>query len=274
MRTQPLNLITVLGVVLIAGTAWSADETNRVGRDFVCKPTGGVQTCHQGALLVDDVTMAILAGAPDHLVIDTAKWITQKDFSDSLGYTLHTQRVTQIALRDGLRIDPVTATIQRRAEVARATRFLIPLSSINTRVEGNTGFAKLFAKEMDSRTRYSAAGADICTTTQRARFCVRLPDVTGLNFSQMCNRTPAVPVSVFDSMLPHFNGSDWNRHTMLAVEVEMINRTPIAIDGARIVTARPISLLVYNLGYVMGSKSAVVVPSKTITEGDTSALKN
>lgn len=250
--------VLVVAAMVAPGRAQAAPAD--VGREFVCNPADGRQTCMQGVLLVDDITMAVLAGAPDHLALDTARWVTQSDFREELGYLRYTQRVTQLAFRDGLSLSPLSAVVNRRVEVNRAKRFLIPVGPVETlKIHGQPGFVRLVAKDMDSRTRYSPEGADICSTTLRARFCVRLPDVKGITLSQLWNRVPAFMTALFEGMTPHFMSTEWMSKTMLAVEVEMLERTPVSIDGARVVTARPVSLVVYNLGYLAGSKSALVL---------------
>lgn len=250
-------LLAMLVLMIISPSASAADPLT-VGREFVCNPVDGRQTCLQGVVLADDVTMALIAGAPDYQAMDTARWVTQSDFSEELGYQRYTQRVTQLAFRDGLNISPLSAVVNRRQEVQRAKRFLIPVGPIETIKEAG-GFFRLRARDMDSRTRYTPEGADICTTTKRSRFCVRLPDVTGVTLSQRWNQTLPVMGAIFEGYTPHFMSEDWKRHTMLAVEVELIDRTPVAIDGARTVTAKPVSLVVYNLSRLVSSKNALIV---------------
>jgi hypothetical protein len=222
----------------------------------------------QGVLLADDITLALLTGASDRVAEETARWVVTQDHSGSISWAQHTPRMTALAFREGLRLNTRSTVLNRRLEVSRAQSFLLPIGRIETLADkqellskgGTNGFSKLRAVNDASRIRYSNEGADVCSTTPTARFCIRLPLlVGGKTYADAWNALPPIPDSSWDSAVPSFRSQDW-LNTFLGVQVEVRDRSVQAIDGARIVRATPVKLVMFNLGYLAGTASFEVQP--------------
>lgn len=250
-------IVAMLMVAVSAGTL-----AQSVGRPFSCSPQNGVSTCMQDVLLLDDITMAVLTGASDEVVEATVDWVTQARAAGAKDFGVYTQRLTALAFRDGLNLAPRKTALHRRAEVGKTNRFLLPFASIKTMPKHDCGpmfcsdskqFFKLEAIEYQSRVSYSADGVDVCSTTSRNRFCVRLLGVDpSQKLSRPWNAMGERPGEAFAAARPHFGSDEWNKNTLLGVEIEVVDRKPMAIDGARFITARPVRLVMFNHGYLGG----------------------
>lgn len=256
MKTK--NIIAA--ILMVAASAGAMAQG--VGRPFSCSPQNGVSTCMQDVLLLDDITMAVLMGASDEVVETTAAWVTQAGSTGKRDFEVYSQRLTALAFRDGLNLSPRKAAVHRRAEVNKTNRFLLPFASIKTIPKHDCGlmfcsdskqFFKLEAIEYQSRISYSADGVDVCSTTASNRFCVRLLGMSpSQKLSGQWNAMDVRPGEVFAAARPHFGSAEWNTKTLLGVEIEIVDRKPKAIDGARVVTARPVKLVMFNHGYLGG----------------------
>lgn len=234
-----------------------------VGKDIVCNPHDGVSTCMQGVLLMDDITMSIVTGASDEVVENTANWVKETSFKDARDFSAFTPRLVALAFKDGLSISPRKVALKRRVEVLNAKRFLLPIAQIRTIAEKVCGlmecsdskeFFRLTAFENESRVKYSADGADVCTTTKDNRFCVRLigagPKPT---IADQWNKLPPMPASGFATVRPSFRSAEWEANTLLGVEIEILDAKPMAVDGARMITARPLRLVMFNHSFLAAS---------------------
>ena len=256
MMFRAMIRLAVVAAVAASGAAYAQG----VGRPFVCNPVEGVSTCMQSVLLLDDVTMAVATGASDEVVENTIAWVGKATEDKGRDFAVHAQRLTALAFRDGLNLAPRKTAVHRRAEVAQTKHFLLPFAEISTVAKNDCGalmcsaskeFFKLQAVEHKSRITYSEDGIDVCTTTDRNRFCLRLVGMpAGSNLSGTWNAMGVMPKSAFEKVLPVFGSAEWNKNTLLGVEIEVLDRAPQAINGARTIIAKPLRLVMFNHGFV------------------------
>lgn len=232
-----------------------------VGKDIVCNPRDGVSTCMQGVLLMDDITMSIVTGASDEVVENTANWVKETSYKGARDFSAFTPRLVALAFKDGLSISPRKVALMRRVEVLNAKRFLLPLAQIRTIAEKGCGlmecndskeFFRLTAFENESRVKYSADGSDVCTTTKANRFCVRLIGAGSKpTIADQWNKLPPMMASSFATVRPSFRSAEWEENTLLGVEIEIMDAKPMAVDGARMITARPLRMVMFNHSFLV-----------------------
>lgn len=258
------KLKLMVGLIVLATCASFASATDlQVGREFVCKPVNEVNTCMQGTLLADDVTMALLAGVTPAKASEVARWVVGGRRAEDLGFSKHAVRLSALAFKSDVRITQEQVLLARRAEVDRASRFLVPFGRVETLTRGaqmgNAGKAyKFSAIEDASRVRYSANGIDICSTTSSGRFCVRLPLLkSGKTLAQAWDAVPLLPAEAFAQSQPAFMSSAWRDHTFVGVEVEVENKAVMLVNGERIVPAKPLQMVMFNVGYLIGSADVI-----------------
>ena len=239
-----------------------------VGKDIVCNPRDGVSTCMQGVLLMDDITMSIVTGASDEVVENTANWVKETSFKDARDFSVFTPRLVALAFKDGLSISPRKVALLRRVEVLKAKRFVLPIAQIRTLATNlpcgllacskSEEFFQLTAFENESRVKYSPDGADVCTTTKDNRFCVRLIGVGPKpTIADQWNKLPVMPASGFATVRPSFRSAEWEANTLLGVEIEILDSKPMAVDGARMITARPLRMVMFNHSYLAGAPLSI-----------------
>jgi hypothetical protein len=238
------------GLALCAGLNVQAQGVNR---PFLCQPRNGESTCMRDVLVADDVTLAVLAGATDEYVEESVNWVRSLR-DDERGWNQVTRRMSVLAMRGALEVDPRKLTVLRRADVKKTRKYLVPVARINSSPVGSDGLAMVMhAIESDSRISYGDTFADICSTTTKRRYCVR---VDGLSKAK---RVAAVWAPFENQMLANFRAAtpevmslDWQNWTMLGVELELTDAAPKAINGARTVRATAKRLVLFNDSYLAG----------------------
>jgi hypothetical protein len=245
----------LLGVTQLLTPGFAADigtAAIRVHRPINCDGGG----CMQDVAMLDDVTLALLTNAPDSDAADSVNFVRSIKPELERGWNENTPRIAVLGIA-GFNSQPVrTIVTARRADTLKFNKFLIPIMKIDAAIDDAGKGVQLHPIVNDDRVRVNATYTDVCSTSNTRQYCVRIENIGKANSPAAIFAAAGLSsnmIAVFESHAPSPGSSDFNK-MLLSLEVEVIDRKPIAVDGARIIRVRATRMVVHNLDVILSVK--------------------
>ncbi|WP_423600917.1 hypothetical protein [Roseateles sp. MS654] len=242
--------------VLMAATAAHSAVGVSVNRPIICNPdSSGRCTCMQDVAMLDDVTMALVTNAPDSDAADAVDFVRAIKPDQERGWNANSPRIMVLAMAGATGLPSRSIVVARRADVARYSKFLVPIMKLDGGVDATSKGVTLRPIPSDERAKVRDSYTDVCSTTDKRQWCIRIEGIGKNNTPEMLFQSAGFGHNLIDIFMPHtpsIGSPDWNKMFM-SIQVELIDRTPIAIDGARVVRARPIGLVVHNVDVILST---------------------
>lgn len=258
----------IIAAVLTAAGAAQAAVGVSVNRPIICNPdASGVSTCMRDVAMMDDVTMALVTNAPDSDAADTVEFVRVIRPEQERGWNANSPRLSVLAMAGANSLPARSIVVARRADVAQFNKYLIPVMKLDGALHASGKGVALRPLPSDERAKARDGYTDVCSTTAKRQFCVRIEGIGKANSPEALFRAAGFEDNLIDIFLPHVpsvGSPDWNR-MYLSLEVELIDRKPMAIDGARYVRARATKLVVHNLDVIMSTTLGAPAPAQPKT---------
>lgn len=256
------HLLFVAG--LLASTVAHSAVGVQVNRPIICNPdASGASTCMQDVLMMDDVTMALVANAPDSDAADSVDFIRALKPEQERGWNANTPRIAVLGIAGAMSLPARSIVVARRADVAKTTKYLVPIMKLDGALDALGKGVELRALPSDERAHVRDTYTDVCSTTNKRQYCIRIEGIGKANSPEMLFKAAGFEKNLSDVFQPHvpsLDSPDWNK-MFLSLEVELIDRTPQAIDGARVVHARATKLVVNNLDIILSATLRAPAPA-------------
>lgn len=255
----------ILSVAVLSTSAAQAAVGVSVNRPIICNPdASGASTCMRDVAVLDDITLALLTNAPDSDVADTVEFIRSIKPEQERGWNANSPRLTVLALAGAGALPARSIVVARRAEVAGFNKYLVPVMKLDGAIHATGKGVQLRPLPSDERAKVRDGYTDVCSTTAKRQFCIRIEGIGKANSPEALFQAAGFENNLIDIFLPHVpsvGSPDWNR-MYLSFEVELLDRTPQAIDGARYVRARATKLVVHNLDVIMSTTLGAPAPAQ------------
>lgn len=227
-----------------------------VNRPIICNPDStGRSTCLQDVAMLDDVTMALVTNAPDSDAADAVEFVRAIKPDNERGWNANSPRLMVLAMAGATGLPARSIVVARRADVARFNKYLVPVMKLDGAIDAAGKGVVLSPIPSDERAKVRDTYTDVCSTTDKRQWCIRIEGIGKNNTPESLFKAAGFEHNLTDIFLPHtpsIGSPDWNK-MLLSIQVELIDRKPLAIDGARVVRARPIGLVVHNVDVILST---------------------
>lgn len=250
MKFKIFTLKTAMLATLFAAVSSASAIGIQVNRPIDC-----ASDCMKGVVMLDDVTMALLVNAPDSDAAESVEFIRLIKPETERGWNALTPRIALMGIAGFNTTAPRSIVTARRADTVKTDRFLLPVAKIDAAIDRTGAGVQMNAIFDDDRVRVNETSTDICSTTDKRQYCVRIENVGRANSPQKMFAASGFEkntIQAFESHSPSPGSSEWNK-MLLSFEVEVIDRKPLAIDGARYIRVKARKIIIHNLDVILSS---------------------